>query len=321
MLLVIWASGSLIFFLTRLTGEDALESRFRVDTARLSRMSEVQRQAALKFREGFAYDRPLWRQYLLYLGRLARFDLGYSMTFYPVTVNQVLMDSAFWTIGLLTVTTVIAFAAGTILGGLLAWPGMSGLFKFALLPMMLVSAVPQYVLGLLIVLGLAYHLQWFPLFGGYTIGAFPEVSAGFAFDVLRHSVLPALTIIASATGFWALSMRGMMVTVLEADFMTLGQAKGLTRARLFFRYALRNSLLPQATGLAVSLGTVLSGVVLVEIVFSYPGLGDALFRAVRRYDYFVVSGLVYVMAVSLAVATFAIDVLYLRLDPRVRQEM
>jgi peptide/nickel transport system permease protein len=242
------------------------------------------------------------------------------MTYYPITVNQMFMDSVFWTLGLLTVTTLIAFTAGTVLGGLFAWPDVPGLYKIALLPVMAVSAVPQYLLGLLIAFALAFQLSWLPLFGGYSIGASPGTNIGFYLDVLQHSVLPALALIAGATGFWALSMRGMMVTALEADFMTLAQAKGLKGARLFYRYAMRNSLLPQTTGLAVSLGTVLSGVVLVEIVFAYPGLGDTLFRAVRRYDYFVVSGLVFTMATMLAIATFILDVLYPRLDPRVRRE-
>ena len=318
MLFVVWVASSLVFFLTRLTGQDGLERRFRVDEARMSRMTEAQQEGARKLEARFGFSRPLWQQYVSYLWRLARFDLGYSMTYYPITVNRIVADSVFWTLGLLSVTTVLAFVAGTVLGGLLGWPDSPGWFKVAFVPVMTLSAVPYYLLGLLLVFLLAFRLSLFPLSGGYTPGTLPERSLKFAWDVVNHSLLPALSIIVSSVGFWALSMRGMVVTVQGEDFMMQGRAKGLKRARLFLRYGIRNAMLPQATGLAISLGTILSGVVLVEIIFRYPGLGDALHRAIRRYDYSVISGLIYVIVLSLAFATFLIDVLYPRLDPRVR---
>lgn len=318
MVVIIWAASSLIFFLPRLTGEDAIQQRFKSDEDRVSRMPADRRLAYEQFRDAFGFEKPVWRQYVVYIGKLARFNLGYSMSYYPVTVNKIVADSILWTIGLLGVAIVVAFAAGTVIGGLLGWQGTGAWVRLAGLLVFALAAVPYYLLGLILVFLFGFRLGWFPLFGGYSIGTFPEHSLKFAFDVIHHSILPALTVVLASTGFWALQMRGMVVTVMGEDFMTLAQSKGLTRTRLFFRYAVRNALLPQTTGLAISLGTVLTGVMLVEIVFNYPGLGYVLRLAIRRSDYFVITGLVYTVIVSLSAATFLMDVLYPKLDPRIR---
>ena len=318
MLVIIWAASSLMFLLPRLAGEDAIQQRFKSDEERISRMPADRRLAYEQFRDAFGFEKPLWRQYVIYIGRLARFNLGYSMSYYPVTVNKLVADSVVWTIGLLGVATVIAFAAGTLIGGLLGWSGSGSWARLVGLQVFALAAVPYYLLGLLLVFVFGFRLGWFPMFGGYSVGTFPEWSLNFAGDIIHHSILPAITIVLASTGFWALQMRGMVVTVMGEDFMALAESKGLTRARLFFRYAVRNALLPQTTGLAISLGTVLTGVMLVEIVFNYPGLGYVLRLAIRRSDYFVVTGLVYTVIVSLSAATFLMDVLYPKLDPRIR---
>ena len=132
-----------------------------------------------------------------------------------------------------------------------------------------------------------------------------------------HSIIPALSIVLSSIGFWALSMRSMMVTVIGEDYITYAEARGLRARYIFLRYALRNALLPQTTGLALAMGYVVSGAVLVEVVFAYPGVGTVLFRAIQNFDYFVIYGVVFMIILSISLATLVLDLIYPLLDPRI----
>ena len=156
-----------------------------------------------------------------------------------------------------------------------------------------------------------------PIFGGYSAGASPALSWRFASDVLQHALLPALSIVLVATGGWALGMRGMMVTTMGEDYVTFAEAKGLKAPTVFLRYCLRNAILPQVTALALALGQILSGAVLVEVIFGYPGIGTLLFQAIRENDHFVIQGVVFTVIVALGFTTFVIDVIYPWLDPRI----
>ncbi|MGE3798851.1 MAG: ABC transporter permease, partial [Thermomicrobiales bacterium] len=164
------------------------------------------------------------------------------------------------------------------------------------------------------------HLKWLPLFGGYTPGSFPGWNLAFAEDVLRHSILPALAIVLSSMGFWALGMRGMMVTAEGEDYMVFAEASGLKNRTLFFSYAMRNAMLPQTTALGLSLGQLLTGALLVEVIFSYPGIGGLLYFSIRNFDYFVIQGVILLVVLSMAFATLILDLIYPILDPRIRYQ-
>ena len=162
-------------------------------------------------------------------------------------------------------------------------------------------------------------MRWFPTGGGFTPLVLPSWSLDFAFNVLHHACLPAASIVVSSIGIWALSMRGMMVTVAGQDYMTFAHARGLSDRRMFFRYGIRNAILPQVTTLGLALGQVVTGAILVEIVFSYPGLGNLLLQAVRGADYFTVYGIVIILVLTISFVTLLLDLVYPLLDPRVRQ--
>jgi peptide/nickel transport system permease protein len=155
------------------------------------------------------------------------------------------------------------------------------------------------------------------MFGGYSAGAFPALTLAFVVDLVRHAILPALSIVLVATGGWALSMRGMMVTTQGEDYVTFAEAKGLRSLTIFLRYCVRNALLPQATGLALALGQIVSGAVLVEVIFGYPGIGTVLFQAIRENDHFLIQGIVFTVIVALGLATLILDAVYPLLDPRI----
>jgi len=274
-------------------------------------------QMVEEYQREFGLDQPLWRQYLTYLGSVARLDLGYSIANYPRTVISILSDAIPWTIGLLVTTTILAFTIGTLAGALIAWPRAPRFIQFLFPPLLTFSAIPFFLLGLVLIYLFAFRVHWFPLFGGYTPGKFPGFNLTFALDVLKHSILPALSILLASLGFWALGMRGMMVTVEGEDYMTFAEAAGFKNRTLFFSYGLRNALLPQTTALGLSLGQILSGALLVEVIFSFPGIGSVLYNAIRQFDYFLIQGIVFTIVLGVTLATLILDLIYPLLDPRI----
>jgi peptide/nickel transport system permease protein len=235
-------------------------------------------------------------------------------------VSDLIAAALPWTLGLLLVATLIAFAAGTLIGAGAAWRASPRALRLLMVPLMTLSAVPYYLLGLVLVYVLGFRLGLFPISGGYRAEAAPELTAGFALDVLHHSALPAISILVSTAGFWAISMRGSMVMTMGEDYMTFARASGLRSRTIFLRYAVRNALLPQLTTLALSLGYVVSGSVLVEVVFGYPGIGTLLFRAISVSDYTLIPGITFMIIMAVGLATLLLDLAYPLLDPRIKRE-
>ncbi len=267
----------------------------------------------------FGLEKPLYQHYFTYWWDIAHLEFGFSMASYPMRVSTLMANALPWTLALLGLSTAIAFSVGIFLGGLLAWPKTPRFLVNVLLPPFLtLSAVPYYMLGLVLLWVFAFQFHWFPIFGAYTPGVIPDWSdPEFWKDVAWHMVLPSLSIVLSALGFWALGMRAMMVSVQQDDFVQFAEAKGLKGRTLFYRYAGRNALLPQVTALGLTIGYILSGALLVEIVFSYPGIGGVLYRSIRAYDYFAIEGIVFGVIVSITIATLVLDLIYPKIDPRI----
>ncbi len=318
---VMWAATTLIFFLPKLApGRDPIAERLGM-MASTGAIRQEQMQGIIKaYQASSGLDKPLWQQYLTYLGNMSHLDFNYSLSAYPSKVIDLIGRAAPWTIGLLAMTTLISFAVGSILGGLLAWPNCPRALYYLLPPLLTLSAVPYYLLGLIFIYLFAFLWHVFPLGGGSQYGTLPELSLGYILDILVHSVLPALSIVASAIGFWTLGMRGMMVTTMGEDYILLAEAKGLPASRIFLWYAMRNAMLPQVTSVALSLGTVVSGALLVEIIFRYPGMGTLLYKAVGGFDYFLMYGVVFFIIVGIGLATLIVDLTYPLLDPRIRYQ-
>jgi peptide/nickel transport system permease protein len=248
---------------------------------------------------------------------MARFDFNYSIAAYPRRVIDMILEGLPWTVGLLTVTTVLSFVAGNILGAFQAWPGAPRWLMLLMPPLLATSAVPFFLLGLILVYVLGFAWQLLPYYGGYTPGAIPQWSLSFVLDVLQHALLPSVAIILGSMGGWALGMRAMMVTTHGEDYVTFAEAKGLKDGTIFLHYGIRNAMLPQATALALTLGQLISGAVLVEIVFGYPGVGTLLFEGIKGSDYFLVQGIVFIIIVAIGLATLVLDLIYPLLDPRI----
>src|SRR5690348_1966311 len=168
----------------------------------------------------------------------------------------------------------------------MGWPRSPRFLQYVLPPLLALHALPFYLFGLVLMYLLAFQAGWFPIFGGYTPGTVPSLTLPSILDILQHAVLPALSIILVSVGGWALTMRAMVVTIQGEDFITFADAKGLKGSTIFLRYAIRNTMLPQATAFALALGQTVAGGVLVEVIFGYPGIGQVLFQAIRQADWF-----------------------------------
>ncbi|MGN6488644.1 MAG: ABC transporter permease, partial [Devosia sp.] len=185
--------------------------------------------------------------------------------------------------------------------------------------LMVLTSIPFYLLAIILIYIFAVVLKWFPPAGGVATTRIMRLDWATTEDVLRHAFLPCMSIVLGNIGFWALGMRSQMINVLGEDYITFAEAKGLHPGRIFVWYGMRNALLAQVTALALSLGSVVSGAVLVEVIFNYPGLGSLLYNAIRGQDYFVIQGVVLMLIIALAVMLFIVDLLYPLLDPRIRR--
>jgi len=317
-LFVVWLASTVIFIIPRLSGQDPVKEKLLLEAQRGGAMQTGLDAMAKTYQKKFGLDQPISTQYFNFMKDLARLDLGVSIAFYPRTVNDIVFESLAWTLGLMGTVTILAFILGTLAGAVLGWPRRPGWVQYVFMPLLTLAAIPQYLLAMILIFVFAFQLGWLPLFGGYSVATVPVFTFDFILDVLRHAILPAFAILFSVVGFWAIGMRGMMINTQGEDYMIQADAKGLKGSRIFMRYALRNALLPQVTGLALVLGTIVTGQVLVERVFSYPGIGDILFQAIRLSDFFVIRGIVIVIILGIAGATFLLDILYPLLDPRIK---
>jgi len=319
--LIIWVASTLNFIIPRLAPGDpigAILGKMQMQGATVKNSAEI----IAEFRKRFGLDDPIYIQYLKYLWALARFDLGYSIAYFPTPVTQIVMGALPYTIGLLTVTTIITFGIGILLGALLVWKATPGMARWIITLFMMLSPIPYFLLAIILLSVFSYSMGIFPDSGIVSIGRMqkPGFDFGYYVDFAYHSLLPALSIILAGIGGWILGMRGMMVSVVGEDYLTLAEAKGLRERRIFFAYAMRNAMLPQFTALAISLGYVVSGATLVELIFSYPGMGYRLLQAITTNDFPVIQGITFFLVMSIAVAILIIDLIYPLLDPRISYE-
>lgn len=308
----LWAAITLNFAIPRLmpgNPVDAVFARFR---------GQVPPAATASFAKLFGLNHSsVWSQYWTYLSQLAHGNLGISFSYYPSTTVQVIMTSLPWTAALIGVATVLSFLFGTVLGVMAGW--RRGSWMDALLPVTtFLGSIPYFWFGLLIVFWLADQLHWFPLSGA--IGTTTPIGLNWTFiaSAVYHAILPAATIVIASIGGWMLGMRNMMVTTQAEDYVLLAEAKGLSPRRIMVTYAARNAILPTLATFAMSLGFIVSGAILVEIVFSYPGLGYVLFQAVTNNDYPLMQGVFLMITVAVLAANFLADLAYVALDPRTR---
>lgn len=310
-----WAAITLNFFIPRMVPGDPVQALISSHQGQLS----TKAIASLYVLFGLDRHESLFHQYLDYWGQLFRGDLGVSFTFFPTPVSTIIGQSLPWTLALVGLTTVVSFVLGTMLGVAAGW--RRGSWIDGVLPATtFLSSVPYFWLGLIAIELFAGPGGLFPSSGGFAPGTVPGLNGDFVASAVGHSILPAATILVSSMSGWILGMRNMMVTVSAEDYITVAHAKGLPSRRVMLGYAARNALLPNVSGFALALGFIVGGSLLVEIVFSYPGIGYELFQAVGAKDYPLMQGIFLTITLSVLVANLLADLAYLLLDPRTRRE-
>ncbi len=314
-LITLWIAVTLNFLIPRLMPGDPAAAIFANFQGRMT----PQQYFALKAALGFTNDN-IAQQYLTYLWNVAHLNLGISFTHYPVPVTTVIFDDLPWTLLLIGLAVVVSFTAGTLAGIFAAW-NRGGRFDSIMPPLLLFwQAFPPFYIGLALIYFLSLKAGWFPLGHAFDFNSRISFTLEFVGSVLYHAALPAFVLVLTTLGGWALGMRNNMVASLGEEYITMAQAEGLRERRVMLRYAARNAILPQVTSFAMSLGFIVGGQVLIESVFSYPGVGYDLVQAATQQDYPLLTGLLLMIVVGVLLANFIADILYVKLDPRVAAE-
>ncbi|MFI2105535.1 ABC transporter permease [Isoptericola sp. NPDC019693] len=312
----LWAALTLNFAIPRMLPGNPVDILLAKLQQRGGTPTEETRQAYALLLGGDDSD-PLWVQYVDYLKNLAQGDLGVSVSFYPAKVSDVIFQSLPWTVVLVGLATVMAALLGVLLGALVGWK--PGTWLDSLVPATtLLAAVPYFWLALILAYFLGRVLQWLPMQGGYDVALTPGWNGEFLASAIEYGTLPALTIVLASIGGWLLGMRNMMVSTLSEDYVLTAEAKGLAPRKILRSYASRNAVLPSIAGFAISLGFVVSGSVITEYVFSYPGIGSRLLTAVTNNDYALMQGMFLFITLAVLGANLVVDLLYGLIDPRTR---
>lgn len=257
-------------------------------------------------------------QYGAFWLRLARGDLGVSFFQFPTPVNRLIATALPWTVGLLLTTTILAWLIGNILGAFAGYFSSSGWSKALDGVAMVLRPMPYYIFAFALLLLFAYAVRWFPVAGGASLGRQPAFTASYIQDVLWHSFLPALSILILGVAAWFQTMKLVVQSVVAENYVQYARLAGVKESTIVSRYVIRNAMLPQITGLGLSLGLIFSGALITEIVFSYPGLGSLLYNAIITGDYNLIMGITIFSIVALTTITLIVDLLYPLFDPRIR---
>ena len=310
-----FAAFLLNFFLPRMMPGDPV-------AAIVARMAQGQTNTAgvqaiyEQYTELFGTNKPMMTQFFIYLKNVIHGDFGFSFSQYPRTVANVLKSSLWWTVILQFPAIIIGFLIGNVLGVLAAY--LRGWYDKALMPLSIfASGFPAFGMATVLLVIFGITLNWFPTSGGYGFDMIPNLSWAFFGSVIVHYMLPFLSIVLIAIGGWAIGMRSMSIYELNSDYVKYSRFMGIKDSKII-QYVFRNAMLPQVTGLALAIGTMVGGALVAEIIFSYPGLGTTLLSAIRGQDYPMISAVTLIITMMVLIATFALEILYGFIDPRIK---
>lgn len=317
--LVIFLGISAVFFIPRLMPSDPI---YRVLTQIESRGAYLDpasvESLVRNLKEMYGLEGSLLQQYAAFWGRLFRGDFGPSMFQFPTPVTELIRTALPWTLGLLLVTTLLSWTLGNIIGGFAGYHSQKRWSRTLDTVAMIVRPLPYYIFAFALLLLFGYRFQLFPLSGGSSIGLQPELSWDYISDVLRHAILPAMSLVILGGAVWFQTMKLLVQNVKAEDFVQYAKLGGLRDGKIASRYVIRNAMLPQITALGLLLGQIFSGALITEIVFSYPGIGTLLYRAIINGDYNLIMGITVLSIVAITTSILVLDLLYPLFDPRVR---
>ena len=264
----------------------------------------------------FGTNKPILQQFVLYIRNVVQGNFGFSFSQYPRTVADVIQSSIWWTIGLQFPAIIVGWILGNVLGALAAY--IKGPFDKIIMPVSLfVSNLPAFGMAVILLVIFGVGLKWFPTSGGYGFDLIPTFDLNFIWSVFVHYQMPFWSIVLIAIGGQAIGMRSMSIYELNADYVKYARFLGIPDRKIV-GYVFRNAMLPQITGLALSVGTMVGGALVAEIIFSYPGLGFTLLSGVTGQDYPLISASTLLITVMVLIANFAIELVYGLIDPRIK---
>lgn len=316
---VVFLGLSLVFFIPRLLPQDpirAIIGQFQQHGAGLD--AKTVETMVATFQELFGLSGSLVEQYLTFWKRILTLDFGPSFFQFPTPVSELLRRFLPWTLGLMLTSTVVAWLIGNIVGGIAGYFSRSRWARLMDVLATIIRPMPHYVFGLVLLILFAYLWKVFPLGGGASIGKSLSFDIASLLDILRHSLLPMLTLVILNGAVWYHQMRLLVQNIKNEDFVQYAKMGGVHTWYVVSQYVIRNAMLPQVTGLALSIGQIYSAAIIVEIVFSYPGLGTLLFEAISRADYNLIMGIAAISILTVSTLVLIVDLLYPLLDPRIR---
>jgi peptide/nickel transport system permease protein len=316
--LVVFIGINLAFIITHSTPIDPVEQTVATATAFGSTSPEAIEMMRKSLRELYGLEGNLWHQYLVFWRRILLGDFGPSLSAFPTPVSTLIGRALPWTAGLLSVSTILAFVLGNLLGGLAGYYRDSRILKVTGIVAMGVHPIPYYIVAFVLLVVFGYLWPVLPISGGYRMNTAAGWNAAFVLSVVQHATLPVLSLVLVGIGGWFMGMRSLVSNVVTEDYVTYAELAGVGRGRILTTYVMRTALVPQVTGLAMSLGSIFNGAIITEQVFGYPGIGTLLISAVQTGDYSLVIGITSVSIVAVSVAVLAIDLIYPILDPRVK---
>lgn len=319
--MVIFLGVTLTFVIPRLSPNDPVE---RQVTQIMMSGSQVSPEAIIHLREALTEMYGLSggpvEQYLAFWGRLLRGDLGPSLSSFPTPVTHLITTAMPWTLGLLFIAVMISWIVGNLLGGLAGYYTESNVMRVIDVLSQAVRPIPYYIMALVLLAVFAYYIPIFPFSGAYPPGARVEFSLPTVLTVIRHSILPALSLVLIGIGGWFIGMRALASNIISEDYVVYAENAGLRDRTIVFSYIIRNALLPQITGLALQLGLIFNGALIMEVVFGYPGMGTLTLQAVMANDYTLIMGITIFSIIGVATTVLILDLIYPFFDPRVRHQ-
>jgi peptide/nickel transport system permease protein len=316
--LVVFIGINISFIVTHSTPIDPVEQTISAATMFGAVNPEAIAMMRQSLKELYGLEGNLWQQYVTFWSRVMVGDFGPSLSAFPAPVSTLIARALPWTVGLLVISTILTWILGNLLGGLAGYYRRSRTLRLAGVVAMAFHPIPYYIVAFILLIVFGYLWPILPISGGSQINLQREFSLAFLGSLLLHSILPILSLVLVGLGGWFMGMRSLVSNIVTEDYVVYAELGGVDRRRILGSYVMRNALVPQVTGLAMSLGAIFNGAIITEQVFGYPGIGTLLVQAVHAGDYSLVLGITTVSILAVSFAVFLIDLLYPLLDPRVR---
>jgi peptide/nickel transport system permease protein len=316
--LVVFIGINISFVVTHSTPIDPVEQTIAAATMFGSTSPDAIAMMRQSLRELYGVEGGLLEQYLTFWRRVIVADFGPSLSAFPTPVSVLIGRALPWTVGLLVISTLLTWVLGNLLGGLAGYYRRSRVLRFAGILAMACHPIPYYIVAFLLLIVFGYLWPILPISGGHQMNLTREFSLAFFISLAKHSILPIISLVLVGLGGWFMGMRALVSNIVSEDYVVYAELGGVDRHRILGSYVMRNALVPQVTGLAMSLGAIFTGAIITEQVFGYPGIGTLLIAAVHAGDYSLVLGIASISIVAVSVAVLIVDLLYPLLDPRVK---